>query len=167
MYICIYMYIYIYIYVYTTRLCKPRCVYTHWCHWHQPASLKRVCSWREHLCRQKDAIPWMSTGRSNYDSFHWNCYTSKIHQIQKLKFLGTNSNLDLNVHRLHLCRQNVTIAWMPTGRSIDQSTDMGQIKIASQPVLNNIDFATFLHWITHFIYQSTDISQIKMARSWF
>ena len=23
-----------------------------------------------------------------YDTFHWNCYTHKMHQIQKLKFLG-------------------------------------------------------------------------------
>jgi len=23
-----------------------------------------------------------------YDSFHWNCYTSTIHQIEKLRFLG-------------------------------------------------------------------------------
>jgi len=27
-----------------------------------------------------------------YHPFHWQCYTLKIHQIQKLKFLGTNSN---------------------------------------------------------------------------
>jgi len=27
-----------------------------------------------------------------YDNLHWKCYTPEIHQIQKLKFLGTNSN---------------------------------------------------------------------------
>jgi len=27
-----------------------------------------------------------------YDSFHWKCCTPKIHQIEKLKFLSTNSN---------------------------------------------------------------------------
>ena len=26
------------------------------------------------------------------DSFHWKYYTPEIHQIDKLKFLGTNSN---------------------------------------------------------------------------
>ena len=27
-----------------------------------------------------------------YDIFYWKCYTPKIHQIEELKFLGTNSN---------------------------------------------------------------------------
>ena len=27
-----------------------------------------------------------------YDRFYWKCYTPKIHQIEKLKFLGTESN---------------------------------------------------------------------------
>ena len=32
-----------------------------------------------------------------YCSFHWNCYTPKIHHIEKVRFHGTNSywNLDL------------------------------------------------------------------------
>jgi len=28
----------------------------------------------------------------SYDIFHWNCYIPDIHQLQKLKFLGTNLN---------------------------------------------------------------------------
>jgi len=30
--------------------------------------------------------------RTTYESFHWNCHTPEIHQIEKLEFLGTNSN---------------------------------------------------------------------------
>ena len=29
---------------------------------------------------------------TEYDRFQWKCHISKIHQVQKLKFLGTNSN---------------------------------------------------------------------------
>jgi len=41
-----------------------------------------------------------------HDTFHWNCYTPKIHQIQKLRFLGISRykfklrfGCNLNVHR--------------------------------------------------------------------
>ena len=27
-----------------------------------------------------------------YDSIHWKCYTPEIHQMEKVKFLGTNAN---------------------------------------------------------------------------
>ena len=37
-----------------------------------------------------EALAMMSIASAStwYDSFHWNCYTPKIHQIQRLRFLG-------------------------------------------------------------------------------
>ena len=53
-----------------------------------------------HISNSADAVyirnphsrVYLQLERALYGSFHWKCYTPKIHQIQKLKFLVTNSN---------------------------------------------------------------------------
>ena len=49
----------------------------------QQIKTKYIITWRERMMF-RDCI---------YDIFHWKCYTSKIHQIEKHKFFGINSNL--------------------------------------------------------------------------
>ena len=55
--------------------------------------MKIICvhvnnTWRSSASSYTSACRNMSW----YDRFHWKCYTPKIHRIQKLESLGTNSN---------------------------------------------------------------------------
>ena len=71
----------------------PKMKTTYVCRFHTRMSCSyRPCGICEHVFvhthkNEQDIRVWPT-----HDSFHWKCHTPGIFQIQKLKFLGTNSN---------------------------------------------------------------------------
>jgi len=80
----------------------------HLCVWAHISWNKWICQkstqTKRHMC---PTVPSLSSASScskldtrqrcystshTHDSFHWKCHTTEIHQIEKFKFLGTNSS---------------------------------------------------------------------------
>ena len=75
----IYIYIYVYIYIYITLADFEDFHFRFNDHFESHLFRNGLCF----LC----ALPF-SLLCTSYDSFHWKCYTPKIHQTERLRFLG-------------------------------------------------------------------------------